>query len=169
MSRLTLFRSFSVLCYIFELTSIYALCRLQGNLTMWSMRTRMNSLEYTTLEIQLSMNASIKSSKLTRMEYLSVSQTTLSIKYTSEVSLSTVSLWNASVIIFLPQNTAASFYQCPNKGGVVIWGPSIMAILCPEKGPKQDDRCRGTWQCPGFPPNCGLIQPPLLIKLVTYM
>ena len=52
----------------------------------------MNSLEYTTLEIRPSMNASRKSSKLTRMEYLSVSQTTISIKYTSEVSLSTFSL-----------------------------------------------------------------------------
>ena len=52
----------------------------------------MKSLEYTTLEIQPLMNASRKSSKLTKMEFLSVSQTTMSIKYTSEVSLSTVSL-----------------------------------------------------------------------------
>ena len=127
-------------CYVTFLSSLLLMgSRLQGNSTMWSMRTRMKSLEYTTLEIQPLMNASRKSSKLTKMEYLSVRQTTMSIKYTSEVSLSTVSLWNASVIIFLPQNAAAGFYQCPNKGGVVIWVPSLIAILCPEKGPKQDD------------------------------
>lgn len=45
----------------------------------------MKSLEYSTQETLLSMNASRKSNKPTRMEYLSVSQTTISIKYTSEV------------------------------------------------------------------------------------
>lgn len=105
---------------------------------MWWMRIRMNSLEYTTLEIPLSMNASRKNSKPTRMEYLSVSQTTISTKYISEVSLCIDSLSSASVVIFLRLNAAASFYQCPNKDGVVTWGPSLMAFLSLEKGPKQD-------------------------------
>ena len=133
-------------------TSTYVLCRAQVNLTMRSTRTRMKSLEYSTQETLLSMNASRKSNKPTRMEYLSVSRTTTSIKSTSEVWLSTVSLWSASVTMFLPLNAAAGFCQCPNKGGVVTWGPSLMAILSPEKGPKQDGPVWRAWHCPGFSP-----------------
>ena len=72
------------------------------------------------------------------MEYLSVSQITMSTKYISEVWLCIDSLSSASVVIFLRLNAAASFYQCPNKDGVVTWGPSLMAFLSLEKGPKQD-------------------------------
>ena len=64
---------------------LYVLCPLQGNLTMWSMKTRTNSLEYTMQEIPLSMNVSRKSNKPTRVEYLLVSQTMISTKYTLEV------------------------------------------------------------------------------------
>lgn len=81
------------------------------------------------------MNASRKSNKQTKTEYLSVNQTTISTKYTLEVSRCIVSPLSASATIFLPPNTAASSCQCPSKDGAATWGHLPIAILFLEKDP----------------------------------
>ena len=118
---------------------LYVFCHLQGNLTMRLMKIRMNSLGFTMQEMPPSMNASRKSNnkQTTRTGYLLVSQTTIYTKCISVDWLCTVLHSNASVTIFLRLNAVASFYQCPNRGGVGTWGPSPIVILFLEKGLEQ--------------------------------